>query len=873
MPLFISACGGGSSNNQTASLIKYTGVAQKGPFLIDSLVTIMPLDASGEVTGNSILTRVDSSNGTFSYTVPETWGVGLNNAIEISINGVYIDEATGENTSNHISLTAITNNPAMSSVNILTDWAAKRTRVLIEQGKSLDSAIQSAEEALFSIFGINNIHQLDLSETNDFAEDTALLLLLSGALMDVANDGSFTPQTLVDFIASDFSDDGQLNAVGDDWFKRMQSRIRDNPQAHTSRYAKILNANKGFNAPTGDYLPSLIPLASRPVANVPSEILAKPGDTVTLDGSASNDSGNIINYTWFRVDQQTEYNVPVSDRFISSPTIKAPSDSVVRAAPNGEISLLYALVVTDDEKLTHTGITKVIIKADPLVNNNPPVADSRLLETNNDINTDEDVPALFSLTGSDPDGDAIRFIMASTPLVLSNGLVDGTPPDLTYTPTLNNTLGDRFNFTVNDGSLNSAPATVELTVNPINDKPVANAGPDQTVEECTLVTLDGSGSLDVEDGGILTNNYTWTQVPNGSQAVTLNDSTIVNPVFRAPALNNEPCLVVAPPLATSLQLPVANEVLTFSLTVVDTNVPAALSNPDTVSITVTPAGRPKANTFTMDINQDSPTEIPKDPPNTGKLGGTDPQNDVLTITGITTPANGIVDTVDLGGGNIYTYFPNFGFCGVDSFDYHVSDGVNVSTPATVTINVNCKPVAGPVPDTQLISSTVDITLTGSDSDGTIATYEIVTPPANGFFATPISFPTLTYIPSQLPQTDSFTFRVIDNQGFASEPATVNILVGNSPPIASSQALTIVSDLGLSIDLHDYSFDPDNDPITFEVIGAPSLGGVEFQFSNDFVNDGIVVAIPLDSGVSSSFQYRVMDNAGGQSTIETISASF
>ncbi len=66
-----------------------------------------------------------------------------------------------------------------------------------------------------------------------------------------------------------------------------------------------------------------------------------------------------------------------------------------------------------------------------------------------------------------------------------------------------------------------------VTVNIINNPPVADAGPHQTVDEGDFVQLDGSGSYDPED---LPLTYLWT----APAEITLDDPTIVDPSFTAP---------------------------------------------------------------------------------------------------------------------------------------------------------------------------------------------------------------------------------------------------------------------------------------------------------------------------------------------------
>src|SRR5688572_26927482 len=63
---------------------------------------------------------------------------------------------------------------------------------------------------------------------------------------------------------------------------------------------------------------------------------------------------------------------------------------------------------------------------------------------------------------------------------------------------------------------------------PGNTIPVANSGPDQTVDAGVTVTLDGSGSSDA-DGTLAA--YTWTQTA-GSPTVTLSNRTVAQPTFQ-----------------------------------------------------------------------------------------------------------------------------------------------------------------------------------------------------------------------------------------------------------------------------------------------------------------------------------------------------
>ncbi|WP_162925915.1 Ig-like domain-containing protein [Isoalcanivorax indicus] len=119
------------------------------------------------------------------------------------------------------------------------------------------------------------------------------------------------------------------------------------------------------------------------------------------------------------------------------------------------------------------------------MSNIAPVADSQSVVTN------QDTALLITLSGSDADGDLLTYAIASAP---ANGSLSGTAPNVTYTPNTDFSGADSFTFTVNDGTVSSAPATVAITVNAI---PVANPQSVETDQQAPLlITLTGSDADD-----------------------------------------------------------------------------------------------------------------------------------------------------------------------------------------------------------------------------------------------------------------------------------------------------------------------------------------------------------------------------------------
>ena len=135
--------------------------------------------------------------------------------------------------------------------------------------------------------------------------------------------------------------------------------------------------------------------------------------------------------------------------------------------------------------------------------------------------------------------------------VLSNPLPAGV---LTNTATITTTTAVEDDLTNNS-------STAGITVTAINNPPVTDAGPNQSVDPGSTVTLDGSASFDPDGNEPLT--YLWVQT--GGPTVTLSDATVAMPTFTAPS---------------------SPTVLTFSLTATD-SLGLADPTPDEVVVTVT----------------------------------------------------------------------------------------------------------------------------------------------------------------------------------------------------------------------------------------------------------------------------------------------
>jgi hypothetical protein len=248
---------------------------------------------------------------------------------------------------------------------------------------------------------------------------------------------------------------------------------------------------------------------SAPVANAGPDQTAQINDVVKLDGSGSSDvDGDGLVYSWLLITVPDGSNASLSDPAAASPTF------VVDAS-----GTYVAQLIVNDAMLDSAPDTVTINWE-----NSSPIADAGPDQT-------AQINDLITLDGSgsfDADGDSLSFLWSL--IAVPDGSSAMLSDPAIVNPTFDVDVAGTYvaQLIVNDGMVDSAPDTV--TINWGNSPPVANAGPDQTAQVGDIVTLDGSGSSDV-DGDSLSFFWSLIAVPDGSSTM-LSNPAAVHPTFN-----------------------------------------------------------------------------------------------------------------------------------------------------------------------------------------------------------------------------------------------------------------------------------------------------------------------------------------------------
>jgi len=147
--------------------------------------------------------------------------------------------------------------------------------------------------------------------------------------------------------------------------------------------------------------------------------------------------------------------------------------------------------------------------------------------------TEDTTVTLNGQNSNDPAGGSLSYAWTQTkgPSV---GLSSPSAAATTFQAPAAGTSGVElvFQLTVTDSA--GLTAASECTIHVNEQPPVAVAGPDQTVTETTMVTLNGSGSSDSDD---VIKSYQWTQLnATPSTKVQMTNAGKAIATFKAPAV-------------------------------------------------------------------------------------------------------------------------------------------------------------------------------------------------------------------------------------------------------------------------------------------------------------------------------------------------
>ena len=381
--------------------------------------------------------------------------------------------------------------------------------------------------------------------------------------------------------------------------------------------------------------------------------------------------------------------------------------------------------------------------------------DSVLTAAPIDATTRQGQAVSIQLQGSGPAGDQLNYSIVGGfgTVATANGTVSidfssGFPPSRAiYTPNPGFSGVDSFQYQVNDNQLNtSLPATVTITVSPVspdNHAPVATPF-SLTCENPGQVQVTATGT-DV-DGDVLT--FAIATQPSHGSVVVFADSSGQQLVYSPEDGYFGP---------DSFTYTANDGVLT--------------SDPATVTINVTP---PRPNNV--------PTSVPpkvttaQDTPVTFTIPATDLDGDPIFFDYYQDALHG---TVANSGDDQFTYTPDLGYFGTDTFHYDVNDQRSTSYSYAVTITVTPAKVRAHTPTVRAFSvvsqgEPVAVTLLGSDPDGNALTYTTASGPSSGVLSGSGSH--LTYTPNaSFFGQDSFTYTASDGH-HVSTPAIVKITV-------------------------------------------------------------------------------------------------
>lgn len=594
----------------------------------------------------------------------------------------------------------------------------------------------------------------------------------------VANDGELdsNPATITIAITP-VNDAPSLTAIAD-----LDGANEDKPAA--IEYSVLLAASDAFDA-DGDILRFR-------VESILSGQLAKNGAMAT-PGTTTIEPGDIL--VW------------------------APYENV-----NGPAIAAFTVVVTDGGETTTNAVP---VRLNVSAINDPPVM------TSQSITIVEDQPlSLDFLSATDADGDPVTIRILTGP---QHGQVLNWPTSGVYDPSRDYAGTDSITFVANDGTVDSDPATLTITIQNINDPPL----PD-TAEFTTLEDTPVSVTLTAYDPDNDPLSFALTGTASSGTATLTGSNAVFTPSFGKTGYAYFDYA--------------ASDGVYWSTGRVVVNIISVEDVPEAYSQSAT----------TFEDTQLSLT-----------LVGFDGDLDAVTFNIASQPAHGTISIVTsqpvtteypAGAQAEILYTPDADYNGTDSFTFTTSDGKGNSSPATVSITINAvndPPTLATIAGLQFpedsAAQTINLTGISAGPDGEAQSLSVTVESSNPAltgnpsvsYTTPNSTGTISFTPTANANGQAtITVTVSDGQLTTSRSALVDVSPVNDAPTATAQNVTTPYNTPLNITLS--GADIEVTPLSFTVVTSPANGTLSGTGANRTFTPN------LNWSGTTSFTFRAND---------------
>ena len=546
----------------------------------------------------------------------------------------------------------------------------------------------------------------------------------------------------------------------------------------------------------------------------------------------------------------------VSDWTGLAPTAQDPANDATNGAAALELLAAFAALGND----------VLFFRLDVLdLENQAPVAVDDTFDTDEDTPLNEAAPGVLD-NDSDADMDPITAVLDTGP---SNAQSFTLNPDgsFDYTPNVDFNGSDSFTYFANDGSTNSAAATVTITVNPVNDPPLAVNDSATTLEE-NPVDIDVLANDTDVDGNLDPSSVNVTVAP-------ANGGTSVNPTNG---------------VITYTKAGDFNGVDSFTYEVCDdgTPLPAECATA-TVEVTVnsvndaptfTPGGDVTVLEDAGAVDQAWASAISAGPP--------DEAGQVLTFNVIANDNAALFaagPAIDPVSGNL-SFTPVADANGSANITVELMDdggtadgGIDTSAPASFTITVtavNDAPSFTPGPDQTVLENASAQTVVGwataistgpADEAGQMVSFAVVANDNPGLFSAAPAIAangTLSYTPAAS-GTANLTVELMDDGG------TADGGVDTSAPVSFAINVLIVNDAPSFTGGGNVSSDEDAGAQTVAAWASAiddGDGGTQMLMFNITANDNpsLFAAGPAIDAGSGDLTYTAAANANGSANI-------